>query len=139
MYLIWSKNSIKLGDDFMHCFIFDKNLDKVKFKLKNLCSKLKINIDYDDDNDDDDDIDCNDKDKSLDFIFDINIYSDNDKDKLLEFICVDDTIIFSRIHCESNFYYTKIDDLDNKRYIYTFEFHESGEGQSYHEECYLSW
>ncbi len=48
-------------------------------------------------------------------------------------------ISFSRIHPSQNFYYTKLDDLTNKKYVYILEYIESGEGQSYHEWVYISY
>jgi hypothetical protein len=105
MYLYWSKESVLLGGENIHCFIFSKTLDLAY--VKNQMIKCKIPIDFDED---------------------IQEYKSNDN-----------TINFSEINSDDNFYYTQIDLLENKNYIYIFEFEESGEGQSYHEQIYLIW
>lgn len=57
---------------------------------------------------------------------------------ITEYKSDDNSINFSKINSEDNIYYTKIDLLENKKYIYIFEFDESGEGQDYHEQIFFS-
>jgi hypothetical protein len=48
-------------------------------------------------------------------------------------------ISFSIISPEKTFFYTKIDDLENKKFIHILQYAESGQGQGYYEYRYLTW
>jgi len=50
-----------------------------------------------------------------------------------------DIISFSRIGAESNFYFSKLDDITTKKIIYILEYSESSKDQSHHEQTYISW